>query len=62
MKHTKQMYVVVNPKGEPVWSSLSIMRPWVDTFDSKAGYTVQPVTVTIELNAGNQTKDKDTCN
>lgn len=56
------MYVVVNPKGEPVWSSLSIMRPWVDTFDSKAGYTVQPVTVTIELNAGNQTKDKDTCN
>lgn len=57
-KHTKQMYVVVNDKNEPLWSSLSLMPPFLDTFDNKAGYTVQPVTVTIELNTKQDDRDK----
>lgn len=49
MKHTKQMYVVVNPQGEPVFSTLDITKPKLMTVDRDLGYTVKPVTVTIEL-------------
>ena len=59
MKHTKQMYVVVNENREPIIRTLSYSpyisqslhteNPdlWKHYIDK--GYTVQPVTVTIEL-------------
>ena len=56
MKHTKKMYVVVNASGEPVWNTIRrdedgskrACDEYWGYYDS-LGYTVQPVTVTIEL-------------
>lgn len=50
MKHTKQMYVVVNSNGTPLWTSLNLLPVEIKESEKKLGYTVQPVTVTIELN------------
>lgn len=49
MTHTKQMWIVVNPQGEPIFSKLSVIQPKLFSVDEKLGYTVQPVIVTIEL-------------
>ena len=57
MTHTKQMYVVVNDKNEPLWWTLEFkketMQDRVWNFSSLK-YTVQPVTVTLELNESTQ--------
>lgn len=59
MKHTKQMYVVVDDKRQPVIHTLSYSPYVSQTMHTEntelwkhyidKGYTVQPVTVTIEL-------------
>lgn len=54
-KHTKQMYVVISPKNEIIWGSLNpseveCVGYVFGSFTLPDGYTVQPVTVTIELN------------
>lgn len=54
MKHTKQMYVVISPNNEIIWGSLNpseveCVGYVFGSFSLPDGYTVQPVTVTIEL-------------
>lgn len=49
MTHTKQMYVVLTPTLTPIFKSLSNTKPILVDSDIKFGFTVQFVTVTIEL-------------
>ena len=57
-KHTKQMYVVVNPQGEPIWHTLSVIYHRLEPHQIDDGFTTQPVTVTIELNTKQDDRDK----
>ena len=43
------MYVVVDNDGTPKWGTLSLFYPKINAYQITLGYTVQPVTVTIEL-------------